>query len=82
MSWATEAQNNYIGTAVTMASFVATRTNQKTADCLNQWYAASELIAEQRNREIRDTISRNSQHHPSAVILLVLEKACGSFKTP
>ncbi|MEL6377612.1 MAG: hypothetical protein AAFQ04_10525 [Pseudomonadota bacterium] len=79
LQWSQSGQDNYIGTAVTMATFVASRTNLDTSACLNGWYAASEAVAAERNDAIRGAISRNATYHPSAVILLVLEEACGSF---
>ncbi|MEM6713309.1 MAG: hypothetical protein AAF590_13665, partial [Pseudomonadota bacterium] len=72
LTWSESGQNNYIGTSVTMATMVASRTNTVASDCLDQWYAASEEVAQMRNREMRDAISRNSEFHPSAVILLIL----------
>ena len=79
LAWSQENQSNYIGIAVTMATLVATRTNPQTGDCLDQWYAASDEVASSRADEIKATIARNADYHPSAVILLVLEGACGSF---
>jgi hypothetical protein len=82
LTWSIEGQDNYIGTAVTMATFVASRTNPETSTCLNTWYAGNEDIAAQRNADIRSAIARNAEYHPSAVILLVLEEACGAFTPP
>lgn len=79
LTWDVEGQNNYIGVAVVMASLIATRTNPSTGQCLDTWYAVDEDLAAARNTEIRAVIARNAEYHPSAVIMLVMEGACGSF---
>ncbi len=79
LTWDHVGQDSYISTAVVMATFIATRTNEATAKCLNDWYAKSATISANRNDEIRSIITKNASHHPSAVIVLVLEGACGSF---
>ncbi|WP_299283276.1 hypothetical protein [uncultured Tateyamaria sp.] len=79
LTWSVEGQDNFIGIAVTMASLIATRTNPPTGQCLDTWYAASEDIAAKRDAEIRAVIARNAEYHPTAVIMLVLEGACGTF---
>ncbi|WP_415402427.1 hypothetical protein [Tateyamaria sp. SN3-11] len=79
LTWPVDGQDNYIGIAVTTASLIATRVNPSTGQCLDTWYAASEDVAAMRDAEIRAVIARNAEYHPSAVIMLVLEGACGSF---
>lgn len=79
LTWSIEGQDSYIGTSITMATLVAGRSNPARATCLDEWYATSETLAAQRDEEIRDTIRRNVEYHPSAVIVLVLEEACGHF---
>lgn len=79
LTWEQPSQDSYIGTAVVMATFIATRTNAQTAECLNGWYANNVGLTERRNAEIRDAIARNADYHPSAVIMLLMEDACGSF---
>ncbi|MCT4555733.1 MAG: hypothetical protein N4A53_13685 [Pelagimonas sp.] len=79
LQWDRVGQDSYINTAVVMATFVSTRTNPKTAECLNGWYAESAEISQSRNDKIRNLIAKNASYHPSGVILLVLEEACGSF---
>ena len=64
---------------MTMASFIATRTNPTTAACLDSWYVQSSEGSASRDQLIRDKIGKNAEFHPSVVIMLVLEEACGSF---
>lgn len=79
LAWSEDGQNTYIQTAVTMATFVISRSNLEISDCLNAWYAGSEATLDERNSFIRSKIARNAEYHPSAVILVVLEDVCGSF---
>ena len=79
LGWSTESQNSYIQTAVVMATIVISRSNTTTSHCLDKWYGLSQPIADERNSFIRNKIARNSEYHPSAVIMVVLEDACGSF---
>lgn len=79
LTWSQSGQDTYIGTSVTMAAMIVGRTNAERGACIDNWYASSETVTAARNTEIRDTIGRNSEYHPSAVILLVLEGACGAF---
>ena len=80
LTWSQSGQDSYISTSVTMAALVAGRSNPDQGACIDAWYAQSEALAGQRNEEIRDTIARNAEYHPSAVILLVMEGACGAFE--
>ncbi len=79
LTWNPSGQDSYIRTSVTMATFLATRTNPPTATCLDDWYAASVATSDARHTFIREKIGKNAEYHPSAVILLVLEEACGAF---
>lgn len=76
LTWSEASQNSYIRTSVTMASFIATRTNEATAECLDAWYTSSSGT---QDGFIRKKIADNAEFHPSIVIMLVLEEACGSF---
>lgn len=79
LTWSEAAQDSYIQTSVTMAAIIATKTKPETGNCLDAWYLALNADPTTRNREIRATIGRNSEFHPSAVIFLILERECGAF---
>jgi hypothetical protein len=79
LEWSQTGQDTYIGTSITMAAMVAGRASPEKGACLDKWYAANEAQTEARNEEIRGTIARNPEYHPSAEILLVMEGACGAF---
>ncbi len=79
LTWKTDSQQNYVRISVATATFVATRTNPATATCLDEWFAKDADVSAQRTNELLATISRNSEFHPAAVIVLALERECGSF---
>ena len=79
LEWNEAAQDNYIQTSVTMAAIMATRTHRSSGDCLADWYLDPNADRNARNSTIKDTIARNDEHHPSSVIYLILEEACGPF---
>lgn len=79
LAWSQQGQESYVSTSIVMATLVATRTNTKTAACLETWYALDAETRADKNTEVIGKIKRNADYHPSAVILLVMEEACGSF---
>ena len=80
LQWSRENQRFYIQTSITMAAAVATQTSPSVARCLNDWYFKDVTMRPKRNEEILAAMRKHRQHHPSGVILSVLEMACGSFK--
>lgn len=79
LAWSRSAQDSYIQTSITMAAIIATKTRPAAGDCIDAWYLSPDANRTSRNDEIRGTIGRNSEFHPSAVIFLVLEQNCGPF---
>ncbi|GFO81209.1 MAG: hypothetical protein A49_08360 [Methyloceanibacter sp.] len=80
LSWDTEAQNAFIQTSIGMAGVVATQTRKEMATCIDRWYFVSEEAKAERNEQIRTTIKKHSDFHPTGTIVAILEKACGPFK--
>ncbi|MEM6381310.1 MAG: hypothetical protein AAF739_01440 [Pseudomonadota bacterium] len=79
LEWSDAAQDSYIQTSVTMAAILATQTNKPSGDCLTDWYFEPAANRAERHNSIKQTIARNGEHHPSSVIYLILEEACGPF---
>ena len=79
LEWSTSAQESYFQTSVTMAAIMATRTHKASSDCLGAWYLAPDADRDARHVTLRSAIERNTTHHPSSVIFLILEEACGPF---
>lgn len=79
LKWDEAAQDSYFQTSITMAAIIASKTRKSAGDCIAAWYLAPEADRAAKNAELRGTIGRNASYHPSAVIYLVLEGACGPF---
>ncbi len=79
LGWTQAAQDSYFQTSITMAAIIATKTRQASGDCLADWYLSAKADRSGRNEELRTAISRNDAYHPSSVIFLILEGACGPF---
>ena len=79
LTWSDAAQDSYFQTSITMAAIMASKTYLASGDCLGDWYLSAEADRGQRHTDLREAIERNATYHPSAVIYLVLEEACGPF---
>ncbi|MEP3785592.1 MULTISPECIES: hypothetical protein [Paracoccaceae] len=77
--WETASQDNYIQTSVTMIGIVASEANSPIMGCVDEWYFTSETVKDERNQRIRAIITEYMDFHPSAVILAVVQDACGKF---
>ncbi len=68
-------------TSVGMMAIVATQleNHAQLAECIDQWYFASDAVTQARNGEIREVMQRYGDYHPQAMIMAVVEKACGEF---
>ena len=83
LAWSEEGQNSYFNTSISMIGILATRTGShgEIATCLNTWYWNDEGSDPAKNALIRNVMKNLPDHHPQAVILAVVEKYCGSFKS-
>jgi hypothetical protein len=72
-----DGQASYISTSVGMAGLIAARNDKKHSDCIDRWYFPDR---EKGNRTITDTMRQYPDYHPQAVVLAVLQKACGPFE--
>lgn len=81
LGWSAESQASYFQTSVTMIGIVATQTGEHghIAECIDGWYGGAEAGAEQRAERIRTVMGSLLEFHPQAVILAVIEDACGDF---
>lgn len=75
-----DAQGAYIDVAVQMAGFVAAQNNGPQAKCIDDWYLVGNGTRDRRVKEITAAMRANPTYHPGAVVIAVLQKACGSFK--
>jgi len=81
LTWSEESQNSLFQTSIVMANIVATQTgsHDHMVECINEWYGTEALQA-QRHDHIRSVIEDYPEHHPQAIILAVIERACGQFE--
>lgn len=81
LEWSEESQKSLFLTSIGMIGIVATQTDRhnQIVDCLNEWYWVDGNVDGERNDEIRAAMRLFPELHPQAIILAVVEKACGSF---
>lgn len=69
-------RGNYIVIAAGMAGLIAGQNRPEQSRCIDRW------VHENRQQGYQSVISamrKFPNHHPSAVLIAVLQKACGSF---
>jgi hypothetical protein len=78
LTWKQSSQDFYIEASVGMAALIAiqTDTEKKMASCIDNWYYSDEIKS---NEFIRSVMRENSEYHPRAIVLGVVEKRCGEF---
>ncbi|MEM7547711.1 MAG: hypothetical protein AAF367_19465 [Pseudomonadota bacterium] len=81
LDWKETSQNNLFQDSIAMTSIIATQTGRHDhiATCIDGWYFVSDDVRASRNSEIRDALRRFPDSHPQAIILAVIQKACGKF---
>lgn len=78
--WSQVSQDSYIQSSVMMAGVIGTQVKPEISRCIDAWYFETAAIKAERNEMIRETIVGFADHHPSGVILALIQRACGSFK--
>ena len=76
LKWPAESQASYFRTSIGMAAIIASQRGNGYGRCVSDWYFGS---PEGRHTALREAMRKNSSFHPQAVILAILQKACGSF---
>lgn len=83
MSWTPDAQTAFLQNTVIMASIVSSRTNPEHGDCISDWFFDGNGIQPSVRRDALETISQYRDFRPAAVLVALIEKACGPFgQTP
>jgi len=77
LNWPSDSQGFYFRTSVAMAGLIAARNNKKQAGCVDRWYFSDRAKSD---AAIVKAMRKNSDFHPQAIILAMLQKACGSFR--
>ena len=78
LKWEEDSQNFFIEASVGMAASIASQIKDKAeqASCIDRWYYPDQ---NEKNAFIRQIMQKNSEYHPRAIIIGVLEKQCGDF---
>ena len=79
MAWGRDNRSWYLEVSVTMAASIASQNAKGQSSCIYDWYFQNGEVRSQRENQIYDAMRSNPEYHPHAVILAVLQKACGSF---
>lgn len=76
LTWERGNREGYIDASIGMAALVVMRNDKSQVKCIDEWYVTN---SDKRNDEIFAKMAENQQYHPRAVLLAMMEKACGSF---
>lgn len=77
LTYSAESQKSYINSSVLMAGLVAAQNSDDQAKCIGDW-SGKHLAG--GYQPVIAAMQRFPDHHPTGVIIAVLQKACGSFK--
>lgn len=77
LTYPAESQRSYIASSAMMAGLIASQNSASQAACIDDWGAKQR---EKGYAAVMKAMKRFPDHHPSAVIVAVLDKACGPFK--
>jgi len=80
LKWERQSQESFLQNSISMVGVVASQASPQIAECLNGWYFQSSALAKERHAQILDVMPQYAEYDPQAVILAVLEGACGKFK--
>jgi len=77
LTYPAQSQKSYITSSAMMAGLIASQNNRAQAVCIDDWVAQQ---SGQGYGAVVEAMRKLPDYHPSAVIVAVLDKACGSFK--
>jgi len=77
LKWSDAERKSYIATSVLMAVVIAGDNNPEQNKCIKRWLADNDGAG---FPTVKAAMARFPEHHPTGVVVAVLEKACGSFK--
>lgn len=79
LKWDRKAQVFFLNTSVSMAGFIISQTNSKRAKCIQKWYFKSADVQSSRQNQILSEMRRYTEFHPNAVLVSLIERACGQI---
>lgn len=81
LAWSEAQQDSYFQTSITMIGIVATQVEgrEQIASCIDSWYWKGDSSDPEKNALIREAMQRFPDLYPQAMVLAVVEQACGKF---
>lgn len=77
LTYPTDSQKSYINTSVLMAGLIAAQNSDVQSKCIGDW---SGKHVGGGYQPVIEAMKRFPDHHPTGVVIAVLQKACGSFR--
>lgn len=77
--WSEADQRGYISTQLVMASSIVTREKPDMSQCMAESFYDDNGLSDSGFEMFRSRISEFEAYHPSSVIVVVIENACGPF---
>ncbi|MEP2943003.1 MAG: hypothetical protein ABJO72_04310, partial [Hyphomicrobiales bacterium] len=79
LKWERGQKDYFLQVSVVTAITIATQVRKALGSCISDWYSSDAAIIKQRHDEVLGVMKRLPEHHPSAIVLAVLQKKCGKF---
>lgn len=77
LTYSAEQQRGYISTTTVAAWLLASQNNKEQAECIDKWGASHR---DRGYTPVLEAMQKFPDDHPTALILAVLQKQCGSFQ--
>lgn len=77
LTYPAESQRSYISSSVLMAGLISGQNSDVQSKCIGDW-SEKHIVA--GYPPVVEAMQRFPEHHPTGVILAVLQKACGKLK--
>lgn len=79
LAWSEADQRGYLDAQIVMASSIVTRSKPEMSQCMADRYYGSSGLTDSGFAQIVATIAQYETYHPSSVLIIVIENACGAF---
>ncbi|MFK7942918.1 MAG: hypothetical protein AB8B85_08425 [Paracoccaceae bacterium] len=79
LSWSDAEQRGYVSTQLVMASSIAARIKPPLATCIGEMFFEGSGMSDNGFDQVIARIREFSGYHPSSVMVIVIENACGRF---
>ena len=72
-------QRGYVSTQLVMASSIAARIKPDLADCIGNEFFDGTGMSDKGFEKVMQRVREFQDFHPSSVLVIVIESACGTF---